>query len=322
MSARSGFIAPAIFSILVLFLFGELSIRLLFSKYVGVTSDERNQLYRYDEELGWFPIQNCDKTYKGFRLIHTHHNNKGFRDVDHWKKKKPRIIFIGDSYVWGYDVEAEELFTELLKPQFPGWEILNLGVSGYGTDQELMLLERYIDEYDPEILFLIFCSKNDHFDNSVNVNYGGYYKPYYITEGTKLVRSGVPVPRSYNYYINQFPLLFKSYFIRGLFKVYARLALPERIVNDDPTEKILIAMKELVESRGAQFHIGLTDPEHDGEEISFLKDNDFNFIDLSNDSTYPIHRHWKPTGHQLASKLLVEYLKVAIAQTQYQAQRN
>ncbi len=308
MASRYKVMAPAIFSITILFFFGEIATRLFLSKQVGVVSDERNQIYRYDKELGWFPIPNSRKEYKGMRLIQTYHNSKGFRDADHHQKQKPRILFVGDSFLWGYDVEVEERFTELLQKLLPDREIINMGISGYGTDQELMLLEKYIDEYSPDIVFLVFCSENDHFDNRVNMNYGGYYKPCYLSREEKLIKAGVPVPKSYNYYITEYPTLFHSYFIRALLRIYSRLALPTRVVNDDPTESILLAMKKLVESRGAQFHIGLTDRKHEESEIKFLDDNGFQFIDISNDHAYPIHRHWTPEGHRQASIAIFDYL--------------
>ena len=45
-------------------------------------------------------------------------------------------MFVGDSFVWGYDVEASERFTELLRDEFPGIRIVNAGVNAYGTDQD------------------------------------------------------------------------------------------------------------------------------------------------------------------------------------------
>lgn len=80
------------------------------------------------------------------------------------------------------------------------------------------------------------------------------------------------------------------------------------MIYDDPTEELLLAMKELVESRGAEFHIGLTDQEHQESEIKFLNDNGFRFIDLSNEHTYPIHGHWTPEGHRQASVDIFDYL--------------
>ncbi len=87
--------------------------------------------------------------------------------------------------VWGFDVNHEERFTELLEPQFPNWNIRNIGVSGFGTDQELLLLKRIGPRIQPRHVFLMF-SWNDREDNTSNLNFGNYYKPYFMLEGGAL----------------------------------------------------------------------------------------------------------------------------------------
>ena len=101
-------------------------------------------------------------------------------------RDRPGILFLGDSYLWGYDVEAAERFTDKLQVRHPEWSIYNLGVSGYGTDQEYLLLNRYFDEYKPQVVFLLFCEETDHEDNRSNMRYGGYYKPYCTITGNRL----------------------------------------------------------------------------------------------------------------------------------------
>ena len=97
----------------------------------AIPPDERSLAYRYDEQLGWFPKVNDSLTYTGTRRIHISHNEMGFRDKPHAEHKtRPRLIFVGDSFVWGYDVEVEERFTDLLQARVASIEVLNLGVSG------------------------------------------------------------------------------------------------------------------------------------------------------------------------------------------------
>lgn len=51
---------------------------------------------------------------------------------------------------------------------FPGKrvEIINFGVSGYGTAQELMTLRQKVWDYSPDIAMLAFTTFNDVYDNS------------------------------------------------------------------------------------------------------------------------------------------------------------
>src|SRR5689334_13030126 len=96
--------------------------------------DEKSLMYRYDEQLGWFPVPARTNKFTASRTITVGNNRKGFRGPELTLDEKPRIMFIGDSFTWGYDVEASERFTEKLQARHQELSIHNLGVSGYGTD--------------------------------------------------------------------------------------------------------------------------------------------------------------------------------------------
>ena len=68
------------------------------------------------------------------------------------------MLFMGDSFVWGVDAEAEERFTDLLRGRIPDLAIVNAGVSGFGTDQEYLLLQRIWPKIEPKVVVLIFCT--------------------------------------------------------------------------------------------------------------------------------------------------------------------
>ena len=52
------------------------------------------------------------------------------------------MLFIGDSMVWCVDAEANERFTDVLRDRIANYTIVNAGVSGFGTDQEYLWLQR------------------------------------------------------------------------------------------------------------------------------------------------------------------------------------
>ncbi|HWH77554.1 MAG TPA: hypothetical protein VNT76_09290, partial [Candidatus Binatus sp.] len=127
----------------------DISIGIFFRDRLVLHQDERNLTYRYDPKLGWFPIAHSKKIFAGNRTIHVEHNSRGFRDIEHIIDTRPRMMVLGDSFVWGYDVEQTERFTDKLRAQLTDWSIYNLGVSGYGTDQEYLLLKQQYDFYRP-----------------------------------------------------------------------------------------------------------------------------------------------------------------------------
>jgi len=270
---------------------------------LAMWSDERN-LYRYDSKLGWFPIENSHNIFTGNRSIEVEHNSRGFRDSEHLVSINPRIVFLGDSFVWGYDVEKQERFTEKLAAKFANLSIYNLGISGYGTDQEYLLLAQHYDYYKPHIVFLVFS--NDEEDNCTNDRYG-YFKPYFISHGNHLTLKGVPVPKSWHYFLTQHEMLSYSFWFRLITRLYFNHLDPPSLQLNDPTNAIITNIHKFVKTRGAKLIVGLQ-----GEHPTLkkhLEDSRIPHIDLTNSYTYPTRgKHWTPDGHTYVSEKIFDYL--------------
>ena len=104
-------------------------------------------------------------------------NSDGLRDREHPKAKPAgtvRIAVLGDSFSEAMHVPMEQTFWSLLERKlqecdaFPGKkvEVINFGVSGYGTAQELMTLRQKVWDYSPDLVVLAFTTYNDIYDNS------------------------------------------------------------------------------------------------------------------------------------------------------------
>ena len=70
---------------------------------------------------------------------------------------------------------------------------MNLGVSGYSTDQELILFEEVGARLKPSVVVLIMCD-NDFEGNTQDFAYRAYYKPRFEWDGQRLTPRNVPVP--------------------------------------------------------------------------------------------------------------------------------
>jgi lysophospholipase L1-like esterase len=103
-------------------------------------------------------------------------NSEGLRDREHTKPKPPntvRIAVLGDSYAEALQVPLEDAFWVVLEerlrscPAFAGRqvEVINFGVSGYGTAQELLTLREQVWDYAPDIVLLAVTTNNDITDN-------------------------------------------------------------------------------------------------------------------------------------------------------------
>lgn len=88
-------------------------------------------------------------------------NSEGFRgDEFDLASERRRILFIGDSYTFGWGVEQSETLPRAVEKVLAGppynlaVDAWNLGVPGYNTVLEYHLLEQVIDRYAPDLVVL------------------------------------------------------------------------------------------------------------------------------------------------------------------------
>jgi len=267
-------------------------------------------VHRYDPELGWLPIANSVGTFAGSRTIGIQHNSLGLRDVEHERIERPTVLFVGDSFVWGYDVEASERFTDLLRAELPGIEIVNAGVNGYGTDQEYLLLNRIWSAVRPDVVVLNFTTSNDRNDNTSNMISDGYYKPYLAQAADGTWRFlGQPAPMSRQVYFTDNPVVRNLWLARLAVTGYIYLRHPQ-IAVPDPSEQLVGMMRDLVESKGAKFLVGLQ--YGDAKLQSFLEAQGIRYTSFEGAESYLVQgNHWTPKGHALAANRYKALLSAA-----------
>ena len=267
----------------------------------------RALLFRHDAELGWVPLPNAAASFTGTRTVSVRNNSLGLRDIEPAGARKPTVLFLGDSFVWGYDVEANERFTELLRAELPAARIVNAGVPGFGTDQEYLMLARIWDAVRPDAVVLMFCTGNDRDDNSANMRNGGYYKPYLArTVDGAWHFAGQPVPRSRHVYFRDNLLARHLWLARAAVTGYVQIAHPE-IEVPDPTERLIDMMREMVEARGAKFLVGLQ--YHEARLEEFLRARGVRSTAFDGAPTYPSDGfHWTPEGHAVVTQRLKRLL--------------
>ncbi len=91
-------------------------------------------------------------------------NSKGFRDVEHRLPKKEdtiRILGLGDSFMFGWGVGAQEIFfkrVEKLLSHAAGTrvETINAGVPGWGLNQYYLYLKKAGVQYSPDLIVLAY----------------------------------------------------------------------------------------------------------------------------------------------------------------------
>lgn len=154
---------------------GELLARLLslapqpiyIEKWRMRLSDNKGMIY---EPIPSMSAENHDMQYY---LYPDKTNALGFRGEQPTSSKKeadPRIIVLGDSVVAGIWVpDPTHLLTssleEKLRKFYPQVEVLNFGVPGYNTQQELAILEDRGLKLNPDAVILAYCLNDQIMDN-------------------------------------------------------------------------------------------------------------------------------------------------------------
>jgi hypothetical protein len=151
--------------------------------------------YIYDSQLGWRNIPNWNSTTFDQPLSI---NSRGLRDREYSLLKPAdtiRILVLGDSYTWGYGVGNKQVYTEVMEDELlkgTSCQVINCGVSGWGTDQQYLFLKNEGFAYQPDIVVLSFFFGNDFREISSSQSYE-LDKP--VFRDTSLSLANVPVPK-------------------------------------------------------------------------------------------------------------------------------
>lgn len=129
-------------------------------------------------------------------------NSLGYRDVEHAIEKSPktfRIAVLGDSYAEARQVALEDTFWSYLQQHLntcPALtdkhvEVLNFGIGGYGTTQELLTLQHHIWQFSPDMVLLTVTTGNDLTENSKELSSNGEwrsdFRPFHELRNGELV---------------------------------------------------------------------------------------------------------------------------------------
>jgi lysophospholipase L1-like esterase len=163
---------------------------------------ERAEFFDYDPELGWRGRARAHGAFAGWEFTSdVRLNARGFRDAEVAETKAGhafRIVLLGDSITWGHGVDQAQRYGDVLAQALRRRgitaEVANLAVSGYGTDQELLLWEREGRRYCADLV-LLGLYENDLRENVLAFQ-GRHPKPYFRLAGDgALSVENVPVPR-------------------------------------------------------------------------------------------------------------------------------
>ncbi len=274
-------------------------------------------------------------------------NSKGLRDRE-FPYEKPagtrRVLCLGDSFTFGYGVEAGETFAKLLERALDDsaaggarWEVLNAGIGSTGTAHQLARYESDGRRYSPDIVVVCFCPANDFFDN---ISSG-----LYTIESDTLVRHDAVRTRArgiqrftrfvpgYRYLSSRSHLLnLVRYRVAAmnyheLNRQVSQSAKPDSVVarHNEMTRRLLDAFERSCGRAGSEFVVMFMPPPRTGdaarwtaEMIAHCETRGIDVLDLAPpfeaarqegiQTYYRFEGHWNATGHEVAARALHDYL--------------
>jgi lysophospholipase L1-like esterase len=305
----------------------------------------------WDRQLGLRQIPNCRGCLRTPEFdMEIVISSGGLRDREYSYAKPDstrRILCLGDSFTFGYGVEWDETFAKILEGQLDRamaggthWQVLNAGISGTGTANQLAYLNSEGLKYDPDFVVLCFCGANDFFDN-------GTYGLYTLDDG-RLVRhdarlTGPVRLRRMMQHLPGYRTLFgRSHLLTFVKQRIARYAYARRASRPrspasveagrsrafDLTRALFGEMKTTCDAAAAEL-IVISVPRADGgpapkrvaDLVGFIHSDGISYVNLEDrfreaqaggaELYYPLDGHWNPRGHSLVAAILYDYLESA-----------
>jgi len=150
---------------------------------------KKGKLFQPDAELGWRPLPDLDLVRNNANgdPWHITTDAAGIRGPSAWSEEgRTRLLVLGDSFAFGEGVDLAERFDTLVKERIPDLEIVNLGVMGYGPDQQFIRARPWKETLRRGDVLLLLTYGNDFYDLA-QTRHAGRSKPWLEEKGGRLV---------------------------------------------------------------------------------------------------------------------------------------
>jgi len=126
-------------------------------------------------------VRGAASAYRWHGALHVH-NADSMRRIGPFPPKEQgvyRVMVVGDSLTYGYGIEQSATFVELLNKQMGDSfkiEFLNLGVSGYQSEDILKIINKFLPALAPNLVVYTVCL-NDFLPSGVGEYHNSYVVP-------------------------------------------------------------------------------------------------------------------------------------------------
>jgi hypothetical protein len=291
----------------------------------------------FDNDWGWKATDN-------YHLVRQQHTAEGtpytvtlsqdahgFRQFGKLDSTKIRIFVLGDSFTHAREASDGKAYYAILGQRLDA-EVFAYGVENYGTLQELMVLDRYVEWIQPTVIIWQFCSNevvnNDpDLDGRTTVHNALRERPYWINGAVRhiLPQKTLTGLRRWAFRYSKFLIFVLSRLDRLRLK-YSRPTLEEQIQEQglahqgfaravQITEALL--QREVRRARGVPIvAFNCTDEDPYTQQFREMSQRlGIFFIDdvartireqhaTGADLYHADHAHWNETGHHIAGDVL------------------
>ncbi|HEY9865490.1 MAG TPA: SGNH/GDSL hydrolase family protein [Candidatus Obscuribacterales bacterium] len=187
-------------SLVLAIILGELALRIAGIEHQPpLPSDSESLAYTVkDPYRGWSPRPNIQTVWAGEgEVSEVKMNSFGMRDRERTLERPTnsyRIAVLGDSFIEALQVPLEKTALAVMETQLKTCpilkgktvEVLNFGVQGYGTAQQLMTWRHHAQQFSPDLVILGFYPGNDIRNNHRALEHD-HLRPYFVEENGQLV---------------------------------------------------------------------------------------------------------------------------------------
>ncbi len=292
------------------------------------------------DDLGWKPKSNYlfdgnmkdadDVDYKVYLTT----DENGFRSFGKLDSERKKLFFLGDSYTQSVEVADDKVFYNLLKDSL-SIDIFAYGMAGYGQVQEYMILDKYYDEIQPDVLILQVCS-NDFIDNHHELEMTSGYKvglrrPYLTLEDKIEYHTPIPTYQKIEKYSR-----FLGYFSKRWYNAKQNLGaqeLAEKLIAEkqrsfepyDYSIKITeLALKKVKNRINEKTELIVYNADHYNPQATEFKSIcerlDITYLSSPTDSLLAAEHnsitvragdgyHWNEKGHEVVAEALLKVIE-------------
>lgn len=189
-------IAKNLVLVILASLAGLLALEALMASYIWISGRDLpvvhstypgspDRVEKQDPRLGWslkanYAAEIGRRTPSGHKMTEAIATNEdGLRtsvsDLSTFCENREAVLLVGDSVVYGYGVDQDNIFSEILNENQPKYCFINTGVIGYSTSQEIIALSEHLEQFDISTILWFFTQANDLWGNA----HGGYFMPYF-----------------------------------------------------------------------------------------------------------------------------------------------